>query len=207
MHANIERGGHEHVSSGRVLVAVTVTMVAALVELAGAERGKTLFLAADACHLVAHLGIFTVLLLPRGPGHDRREDVAATVILAMVAVIAMGIAGASLQRLVGAAEPVTPSFMLLSICGLAANLTTAWLFADPARSRWSFRAALAHELADGALTVVGLAGAALIAAFGWTWIDPGLSLAIAVWLGAWSGRLLLGRIRRGPEIWMPENVD
>jgi cobalt-zinc-cadmium efflux system protein len=92
--------------------------------------------------------------------------------------------------------------MLLSILGLGANLTTAYLFADPARTRWSFRAALAHELADGALTVAGLFGALAIAIGGWSWIDPALSLAIAGWLAGWSGRLLLRRIRSGREAWM-----
>ena len=38
-----------------------VTVLAAATELVGSARGNSLFLAADACHLLAHVGIFGVL--------------------------------------------------------------------------------------------------------------------------------------------------
>jgi cobalt-zinc-cadmium efflux system protein len=196
---------HLHVSPARVFVALTVTVLAAAVEWVGSARGNTLFLAADAGHLLAHVGIFGVLLIPAARWHARGEDVAAIGVLGVVGAVALGIAVASLRDLGGEPnEPVEPSFMLLSLFGLAANLTTAYVFADPARARWSFRAALAHELADGGLTVAGLLGALLIELSGWTWIDPALSLAIACWLGAWSARLLVRRARLGPEVWTLE---
>ena len=81
---------HAHISPRRVLIALTVTVLAAAVELVGSARGNTLFLAADACHLLAHVGIFGVLLIPTGQWHDRGEDVAATAVLTMVALIAVG---------------------------------------------------------------------------------------------------------------------
>ena len=96
--------------------------------------------------------------------------------------------------------------MLLSLLGLGANLTSAFLFADPAKTRWAFRAALAHELADGGFTAVALLGALTLKLFAWAWIDPGLSLAIAFWLGAWSGRLLARRVRFGRKAWTLEDV-
>src|SRR5438093_3749525 len=90
---------HAHIAARRVLIALTVTVLAAAVELVGSARGNTLFLAADACHLLAHVGIFGVLLIPTGQWHDRGEDVAATAVLTMVALIAVGIAVASVQNL------------------------------------------------------------------------------------------------------------
>ena len=96
--------------------------------------------------------------------HERGEDVAAIAVLVLVLAIAIAIALTSIQDLsLPGPEPPAPSVMLLSLLGLAANLATAYLFADPARQRWSFRL------------------------FAWRWVDPGLSLTIAVWLGA-SGR-------------------
>jgi cobalt-zinc-cadmium efflux system protein len=190
-----------------VLTALAVTVLAATIELIGSARGHTLFLAADAVHLLAHVGIFSVLLIPTGRWHYRGEDVAATAVLTVVGLIAIGIAISSVQKITSRdAGPLEPSFMLLAILGLGANLTSAYLFADPAKTRWSFRAALAHELADGALTVAGLLGALVIKLLGWSWIDPGLSFAIACWLGAWSGRLLVRRARVGPEVWTLESV-
>ena len=198
---------HTHVGTGRVLLALAITVLAASLELVGSARGNTLFLAADAIHLLAHVGIFGVLLIPSGRWHARGEDFAAIGVLGVVGLIAVGIAATSLRDLARPANAaLEPRYMLLAILGLAANLTTAYLFADPARTRWSFRAALAHELADGALTVAGLIGALVIELSGWTWIDPALSLAIAIWLAGWSGRLLLRRARSGPEVWTLERA-
>ena len=198
---------HTHIGAGRVLLALAITVLAAALELVGSARGNTLFLAADAIHLIAHVGIFGVLLIPSGRWHVRGEDFAAIGVLGVVGLIAVGIAATSLRDLAGPANAaLEPRYMLLAILGLAANLTTAYLFADPARTRWSFRAALAHELADGALSVAGLIGALVIELSGWIWIDPALSLAIAVWLAAWSGRLLLRRARSGPDVWTLERA-
>ncbi len=199
---------HTHVPAGRVLLALLVTGIAASVEYAGSAHAHTLFLAADASHLLAHVGIFGVLLIPIGRWHERGEDAAAIAVLTVIGVVAVGIAFASVQRLsADRLEPLQPSFMLLSLLGFGANLTTAYLFADPARTRWSFRAALAHELADGGLTLAGLLGALVIELSGWTWIDPALSLAIASWLGAWSGRLLLRRARLGAGVWTLDTLS
>lgn len=197
---------HAHIPPRTVLTAMAVTLVAAGVELTGALNGRSLFLAADAVHLVAHLGIFGVLLIPTARWHERGEDVATIAVLVLILAVAIGITVTSVRELFAAAdEPPRPSFMLLSILGLAANMTTAYLFKDPAETHWSFRAALAHELSDGALTVAGLAGALTIALFAWNWVDPALSLVIGGWLGLWSARLLGRRIRFGPGVFEEEH--
>jgi cobalt-zinc-cadmium efflux system protein len=183
-----------------VLAAAAVTAIAAAIEISASWASGSLFLTADAFHLVAHLGIFIVLLLPaRGP-HEAREDAATCLVLVLVIAVAGGIAFHSASDLFTKAPP-QPAAMLVSLFGLGANLATAWLFRDPAQERWSFRAALAHELSDASLTVAGLLGAGAIALFHWRFVDPGLSLAIVLWLGIWAGRLLLRRIRLGRSAW------
>ena len=192
---------HVHVTARRVLAAIGVTACAALVEMAVSRVAGSLFLVADATHLVAHLGIFVVLLLPARGRHAVREDVATCAVLALVIGIATAIAFRSASSLVAGGAPPRPEALLFSLVGLGANLITAWLFHDPAQTRWSFRAALAHEISDASLTVVGLLGAAAIALFHFRWVDPGLSVAVAVWLGAWAARLIIRRIRIGRTAW------
>ena len=201
------------------MTALAITLVAALLEFAGSWRGGSLFLAADAVHLVAHLGIFGVLLVPTkrrhadheiDPGaHARLDDRTTIAVLALVLLIALGITAVSARALAFGSETETdPAFMLLALLGLGANTATSFLFKDPARTHWSFRAALAHELSDGALTVVGLVGALAIKLFGWRWVDPGLSLLIGAWLAGWSLRLLHRRRRIGARAWaIEEDVD
>lgn len=201
----MHRHAHSHIPPRTVLTALAITMLAAAAELAGAWRGGSLFLAADAVHLVAHLGIFGVLLIPMARWHAQGEDIATIAVLTVILLIAVGITVASIRDVVATPdEPPDPSFMLLALLGLAANMGTAYLFKDPAETHWSFRVALAHELSDGALTVAGLLGALAIKLFAWHWVDPSLSLVIGVWLGVWSTRLLRRRIRLGPRVWTLE---
>lgn len=172
-----------------------------MLELAGSWRSGSLFLAADVAHLVAHVGIFLVLLIPVRRWHTRGEDITTNVVLLVVLLIATGIGWESLRALLVEREPPPPAVMLLSLLGLAANVTTAYLFKYAAETRWSFRAAVAHELSDAMLTVAGLVGALSIALFGFRWVDPALSIAIAVWLALWATRLLARRVRLGPATW------
>ena len=198
---------HRHVPAGRVLTALAVTVVAAATELIGSRAGHSLFLVADAVHLLAHVGIFVVLLMPLGWWHDRSEDVSAIAVLVLVDLIAAGIMFASAHALVArAGEIAHPAIMLLSLVGLTANGVAAWLLRAPAQQWWSFRAAMAHELSDGALTLAGLAGAGAIAVFGWTWVDPGVSLGIGLWLAWWASRLLVRRARHGRRFWAEESI-
>lgn len=196
---------HRHVPARRVLGALAITVVAAGVELNGSWNGGSLFLAADAVHLLAHVGIFGVLLMPSRWWHDRWEDVTAVAVLGIVTAIAAGVTLVSIDALrAHVAEPPAPALMLLSLFGLAANLASAFLLATGAREWWSFRVALAHELSDAALTIVGLVGAGAIALFRWSWVDPLLSLAIGLWLGFWALRLLVRRVRDGRRVWAEE---
>lgn len=196
---------HAHVSARVVLLATALTLAAAAAELLGSRRSGSLFLTADAVHLVAHLGIFGILLLPTSQRHERREDVAAVGVLVIVSLIACGILAEAADRLRSATGTTpSPAFLALSLLGLGANLATAYLFHDPARTRWSFRAALAHELADASITIVALAGAGAIALFAWSWVDPALTLGVGMWLIVWTGRLLLRRVRLGPRAWTLE---
>jgi cobalt-zinc-cadmium efflux system protein len=194
---------HAHVAARTVLLAAALTLVAAGGELLGSWRSGSLFLTADAVHLLAHLGIFAVLLTPAGRSHERREDLAAIGVLGIIMLVALGIIGDAEERLrSAAAETPSPSFMLLALLGLGANLGTAYLFRDPAATRWSFRAALAHELADASVTIVALLGAVAIALFAWRWVDPALTLLVGIWLVFWAGRLLARRVRFGSRAWV-----
>jgi cobalt-zinc-cadmium efflux system protein len=193
---------HPHVPPRVVVTAFAITLAAASGEFAGSWYGGSFFLFSDAVHLIAHLGIFTVLLIPAARWHERGEELVSLIVLGVVALIALGIVVSSGRALLATEEALpNPASMGLAILGLGANLTSAFLFAAPSKEYWSFRAALAHELSDGALTIVGLVGALAIHVFGWRWVDPALSLLIGLWLWLWASRLLSRWARRGREAW------
>lgn len=185
----------------RVALAAVITVLAGGVELASSGASGSLFLLADAVHLLAHLGIFLVLLIPPGRLHGASEDLGAVIVLLMVVAIAGWVAWISADHLLHPPEePPNPAAMLVSLLGLGANTCSALLFRKPAANHFSFRAALAHEISDGGMTLAGLVGAGCISLFGWHWVDPTLGLVIGGWLGVWAVRLLVLRVARGPEV-------
>jgi cobalt-zinc-cadmium efflux system protein len=188
-------------SARPILAAAAITVVAALVEVLAARAGGSLFLIADALHLLAHLGIFLVLLAAAPTRDGEREDSAVLAVLIIILCIGVGMALASARRLLGPPSPVRPGFIFFSVLGLAANLVTAALLRRPAERRLSFRAAVIHELWDGLLTVIALFGAGAIALLDWRWVDPALSLLVSLWLLAWAAHLIARRVRHGRVAW------
>ena len=187
--------------ASRVALAAGITVLAGAVELVSSHASGSLFLLADAVHLLAHLGIFLVLLIPPGRLHGASEDLGAVAVLLMVVGIAGWVVWISLDHLLRPPEELpNAAAMLIALLGLGANTCSALLFRKPAENHFSFRAALAHELSDGGMTLAGLLGAGCISIFGWPWVDPSLSLVIGGWLGVWAVRLLLRRALRGPDV-------
>ncbi len=187
--------------ASRVALAAGITVLAGAVELFSSHASGSLFLLADAVHLLAHLGIFLVLLIPPGRLHGTSEDLGAVAVLVIIVGIAAWVVWISVDHLAHPpAEHPNAAAMLVSVLGLGANTCSALLFRKPAETHFSFRAALAHELSDGGMTIAGLVGAAWISLFGWRWVDPLLSLAIGAWLGIWAVRLLVRRGLRGPDV-------
>jgi cobalt-zinc-cadmium efflux system protein len=184
-----------------VALAAGITVLAGGIELLASKQSGSLFLLADAVHLLAHLGIFLVLLIPPGRMHGASEDLGAVGVLTIVVAIAAWVIWLSVDHLLHPPEELpNAAAMLISLVGLAANTCSALLFRKPAETHFSFRAALAHEISDGGMTLGGLAGAGCIALFGWHWVDPTLSLVIGAWLGIWAVRLLVRRALHGPEV-------
>ena len=182
-------------------LAAGITVLAGVVELLASKESGSLFLLADAVHLLAHLGIFLVLLIPPGRMHGASEDLGAVGVLTIVVAIAAWVIWLSVDHLLHPPEELpNAAAMLIALLGLAANTCSALLFRKPAETHFSFRAALAHELSDGGMTLGGLVGAGCIALFGWHWVDPTLSLVIGGWLGIWAVRLLVRRGLHGPDV-------
>lgn len=110
----------------------------------------------------------------------------ANAILLLIAVGA--IAWEAATRFI-APEPVAgATMMIVAGIGVVINGATAWLFVSGAKGDLNIRGAYVHMAADAAVSLgVVIAGAAILAT-GWQWLDPVVSLVIAVVIvvGTWS---------------------
>ena len=86
------------------------------------------------------------------------------------------------------------------------NAGTAWLFASGRKGDLNVRGAFLHMAADAGVTVGVIVAALLIMWTGWQWLDPAVSLAIAVVIlvGTWG--LLRDSVNLSLDA-VPEDID
>jgi cobalt-zinc-cadmium efflux system protein len=78
--------------------------------------------------------------------------------------------------------------MLVAAIGVVINGTTAWLFMSANKHDLNMRGAFLHMVADALVSFGVVIIGALFIVTGWTWLDPAISLVIAVAIvfGTWD---------------------
>jgi cobalt-zinc-cadmium efflux system protein len=196
---------HEHTHpvpqnfGARFALGIGLNLVFVAIEAFYGWQAHSLALLADAGHNlgdVAGLALaWAGLAAGRLRANDRhsygwqRASILASFINAAVLLLLMGgLAFEAVQRLgspVGVDE--WPVLIVASI-GIVINAATAWLFLAGSQSDLNIRGAFLHMAADALVSLGVVLSAVLIMLTGWMWIDPLVSIAIAVvvvW-GTWS---------------------
>ena len=119
----------------------------------------------------------------------KRASILAAFINALLLLVAMGsLAWEALHRLQSpqAVEGVT--IMVVAGIGIVVNTATALLFMRGRESDLNIRGAFLHMAADALVSAGVVVAGGLALVFGWTWLDPVVSLVIAAIIvaGTWS---------------------
>ncbi len=201
--------------------AVGVNLALTLAQVVGGILSGSLAMIADALHNfsdAASLGIAALARrIARRPadsdmtfGYGRAEVVAALINLTTLIVIGLYLVYEAILRFFDPQEVTGWLVIVIAAVALVIDLATAALTYTMSKTSVNIRAAFMHNLADamGSLAVI-LAGA-LIWAFGWTWVDPAITLLIAgyiLWM-AWSeiGGVIRILMLGSPPRMAPENV-
>jgi cobalt-zinc-cadmium efflux system protein len=188
---------HSHVSSGtserRLALSLVLNLVITLTEVAGGLLSNSLALLSDAVHNLSDassLGVSwlasRISRMQRTPAHSfgfRRAEILASLVNT---VALMGIGVFLLVEAVRKflhPEPVVGVVMLVvAVVGLLGNLFTAWLLHADSRDSLNIRSAYLHIVMDTLSSVGVIAAALLMMAFGWTWLDPLLTLAVSLYV-------------------------
>jgi cobalt-zinc-cadmium efflux system protein len=201
------RSGHDHHGHGAAAadmergfapgIALNLGFVA--LEAAAGLIAGSMALLADAGHNLSDvLGLALAWLaarLARRPPSARRTygwhrgTILAALANAMLLLVAVGaIALESAQRLLAPAPVATGWMLWVAAAGVAVNAGTALLFARGRHGDLNRKGAFLHMAADAGVSLGVVAGALLIGATGWLWVDPVLGLAIAgmILVGTWG---------------------
>ena len=121
----------------------------------------------------------------------KRASILAAFINALLLLVAMGsLAWEAAHRLQSPQPSQGVTVMVVAGIGIVVNTATALLFMRGRERDINIRGAFLHMAADALVSAGVVVAGALALAFGWDWIDPVISLLIAIVIVAGSARLL-----------------
>ena len=113
----------------------------------------------------------------------KRAGILAAFINAILLLVAMGsLAWEAMHRLVAPEPTHGVTVMVVAGIGILVNTATALLFVRGSRTDLNIRGAFLHMAADALVSAGVMVSGALTLWFGWAWLDPVASLAIAFWV-------------------------
>lgn len=161
----------------------------------------SLALLADACHnlsdvaglVLAWGGALAGRLRPdrRHTYGWKRASILAAFVNALLLLVAMGsLAWEAMHRL-QLPQPIEGvTIMVVAAIGIVVNTATALLFMRGREHDLNIRGAFLHMAADALVSAGVVVAGALALGFGWAWIDPVVSLLIAVVIVVGTAKLL-----------------
>ncbi len=194
--------GHAHVPKdfGRAFfIGVVLNAGFVAVEVVYGIVGNSLALLADAGHNLSDvLGLALAwgasVLVKKAPtrrftyGLRSTSILAALINAALLLLVTGGIAWEAILRFRNPGDVQGKTVIAVAAVGVVINLATALLFISGRKGDLNVRAAFSHMAADAAIALgVVIAGFAILST-GWFWIDPLVSLVIAVLVivGTWG---------------------
>jgi len=180
-------------------IAINLGIVA--LELTFGLIGNSMALIADAGHnlsdvLALAVGWAGAVMAKRSPTRRftygfKKASILAALISALMLMIAVGaIAAESVRRLFDPAPAEARTMIWVAAIAIAGNLVTAMLFARGRARDLNARAAFQHMAADAAVSAAVVIAGFVILWTGAAWVDPAISLAVALVI-AWGSFGLL----------------
>ena len=201
---------------------IALTLVTMLAEIAGGLISGSLMLLSDAAHMASHLVALSVSWFainmatrPRTErshyGLYRAEILAAFVNALGLLVLSVWIVVESIERLSTPVEVHGKEMIGVAILGLIVNLITAKLLSNAGAKDLNTKSALLHMLGDLFSSVVIVIGGLVLWQTGWNWIDPILSIAVAMVILWWGIGLMRSStsilLERAPEGIQPAELQ
>ncbi len=181
------------------VIGIALNVLFILVEAFYGWRADSLALLSDAGHnlsdvlgLLAAWGGFYLGKLRPNQKHTYglgRATMMAAMFNALILLVAIG--GIVWEAIARFSHPVPiqgGTVMLVAAIGVVINGITAWLFMSGNKDDLNLRGAFLHMAADALISLGVVIAGALFIWTGWTWLDPAISLVIAVVIlfGTWG---------------------
>ncbi|MFO0994800.1 MAG: cation diffusion facilitator family transporter [Hyphomicrobiales bacterium] len=203
-HAGHAHGGHGHshapASFDRAFaIGIALNLGFVAIEALYGFIANSMALLADAGHNLSDvLGLVIAwgasMLAKRPPSERYTYGLRSTSILAallnavFLLVATGGIAWEALRRFSEPAPVAGMTVIIVAAIGIVINGVTAWLFASGRKGDINIKGAYLHMAADAGVSAGVVVAGAVMLFTGWSWVDPAVSLVIAVIIvwGTWG---------------------
>ena len=223
-HSHGHGPGHSHAHGvddaalGRAFaIGVVLNLAYVLVEAGFGLTVNSMALVADAGHNLSDvLGLLVAWgasamarreASPRFTYGFKKAPILAALFNALFLLVAVGaIAEEAIRRLIHPSPTPGLTVSIVAAVGLAVNGITAWLFSRRSQGDINVRGAFLHMAADAGVSLAVIVAGLVILWTGQEWVDPAMSLAVAV-VVLWSSVGLLKE-----SVWMslagvPSGID
>lgn len=219
--AGNSHAGHNHgagASAGRLAAALGLTLAFLVVELIGAWWFNSLALLSDAAHMFTDTAALAIALaavkIGQRPADDKRtygyrrfEVLAAAFNAVLLFVVAGYVLVEGIRRFFEPTEVQSMGMLIVACAGLVVNLVAMRLLVEGKDDSLNVKGAYLEVWADMLGSIGVIAGALLIMATGWQWVDPLVAIGIGLWVlpRTWAllrdtTHVLLQGVPRGIEL-------
>ncbi|SFH28619.1 cobalt-zinc-cadmium efflux system protein [Palleronia marisminoris] len=189
--------GHAHIDpeSGdkRVSVAIWANALLTVAQIVGGILSGSLALIADALHNFSDMAslviAFAARKIARRPadermtfGYGRIEIVAALINYTTLILVGFYLIYEGVMRMIEPTEVAGWTVVILGCVALAVDTLTAWLTYSMQKGSVNIRALFLHNLSDALASVAVIFGGTLIILYDLRWVDPAITIGIALYI-------------------------
>ncbi|MEP3210944.1 MAG: cation diffusion facilitator family transporter [Maribacter sp.] len=208
---------HPDLKGRNLIISIVLNILITISQVMGGLISGSLSLLSDALHnfsdVLSLIVSYIANLLSKKPsstnktfGYKRAEIIAAFVNAATLMIVAVILIIEAIERFQNPQEVESNLVIWLSILGIAANGFSVLLLKKDADSNMNMKSAYLHLLTDMMASVAVLIGGILMKYYQWYWVDPALTLAIAVYL-IFMGFDLLKQSTRVLMLFTPNSIQ
>jgi cobalt-zinc-cadmium efflux system protein len=219
-HSHVHDHGHAHAPANfdrAFAIGIALNLAFVAIEAGYGLAAGSLALLADAGHNLSDVLGLVLAWAAAWAGRQRpttrytygfrRASILASLANAVLLLVAVGVIVAEAVERFGAPRPVeTGTVMLVAGIGIVINAATAWFFFSGRKTDLNIRGAYLHMAADAAVSAGVVVSAYAMQATGLLWIDPAVSLLVAVVITVGTWGLLSGSVALALDA-VPAHID
>ncbi|WP_430968060.1 cation diffusion facilitator family transporter [Spongiimicrobium sp. 2-473A-2-J] len=208
---------HPDLKGRNLVISILLNVLITLAQVVGGIVSGSLALLSDALHnfsdVLSLLISYSANLLAKKEassnktfGYKRAEIIAAFVNAATLIIVAIILIKEAVERFLEPQEVASDLVIWLSLLGIVANGFSVLLLKRDSSRNMNMKSAYLHLFTDMMASVAVLTGGILMKFFGLFWIDPALTLIIAVYL-IYMGYDLLKVSTKVLMLFTPETIE